>query len=201
MKKWVRRIAGITAMLMLTMSFASPASARILFQDDDYHDIDSEGLIINADDSGVENASIQFGNDSTDATILFNDTTGDIQFSTDGGDFSFSDDNITTTGTTSTGGLTSTGAVDFSGAGSFLLRQASSNPGTCSEGEQLYNTTDNTVYVCTAANTWTAQSAGAQDFESVYGADGDNTLTTSNGAFTIKTPVVVILLLPVTTGA
>lgn len=82
--------------------------------------------------------------------------------------------------------LDANGAVDFSGASSFLLYQGLNNPGTCTEGEIFYNTTVNATYVCTAANTWSALStAGTPNFEAVYGADGDQTLTTSNGDFSI----------------
>ena len=55
-KPWLRRISGLLATLMLFMSFAGQASAIILFQDDDSHDIDSEALTINANDGGDEDA-------------------------------------------------------------------------------------------------------------------------------------------------
>ena len=184
--KWMRRVSSLMAVLMLFLSFAGQASARILFQDDDFHDIDSEGLIINADDGGDEDVTLKLGNDGTDATITFDDGTGNVTFATDGGDFSFSDDNITTTGDLSATDITGTGVIDFSGATRMAMDQGGSNPGTCTEGDLFYNTTDDTTYVCTATNTWTALSTGGADtFESVYAADGDNTLTTSDGPFTI----------------
>lgn len=182
MSKWMRRASGIIAILMLTMSFSGQASARILFQDDSSADVVSEGIIINSDDGGDEDVTLQLGNDTTDATITFDDGTGDVSLAAPGGDFSFSDDNLA-----GTGGLDFDGAIDFSNSTSFTMRSAAAAPGTCTEGEIYYNTTDNTTYSCTATNTWTAFSSGSQDFESVYGADGDNTLTTSNGAFTINT--------------
>jgi hypothetical protein len=77
-------------------------------------------------------------------------------------------------------GITSTGNIDFSGANRLALHQGGSNPGTCTEGDIFYNTTDDNTYVCTATNTWTALSASSDDFESVYGNDADKTLTASS---------------------
>jgi hypothetical protein len=57
-------------------------------------------------------------------------------------------------------GLTSTGGIDFSGASSFRVRSAASNPGTCTVGEQYYNTTRNVLRVCTATNTWSSLDGG-----------------------------------------
>ncbi len=75
------------------------------------------------------------------------------------------------------------GSADFSGSTQFIMRSGAANPGTCTEGELFYNSTDNVMYVCSAANTWS--NSGPQDFEDVYGTDADNTLTTSNGNFSI----------------
>ena len=95
---------------------------------------------------------------------------------------------FSTSGTlTSSGTLSGTGTINFSTATSFLPPQASSDPGTCTVGQQFYNTTSNLMKVCTATNTWTALLTGNPDFEGVYAADGDDTLTTSNAAFTIAT--------------
>jgi len=85
-------------------------------------------------------------------------------------------------------GFTSTGVIDFSGASRLALHQGAANPGTCTEGDIFYNSTDNNTYTCTALNTWTALSAGGADtFESVYAADADKVLTTSNANFTVNT--------------
>ncbi len=78
------------------------------------------------------------------------------------------------------------GGIDFSGATSFLLYQGAANPGTCTEGEMFYNTNTNVTSICTSTNTWTGlSSAGTPNFEAVYAADGDDTLTAS-GAFNIN---------------
>ena len=269
LKLWFRRSTGLMTALVMALSFSGQASARILFEDDQFFNINSEGVILDYNNdvgSANEDVDLQFGNDGTDATISYNGQTGDITLSTPGGDFSFSDDNLSTTGRiffqnttefhlredsdpntnaacssldeliidttdnelqicTAVGtpgtwaaigagtldGLDSTqflrsdtndnytsgtltfdagtildinGDVDFSGATSFLLYQGNSNPATCTEGEMFYNTTSNSVYVCTATDTWTEQTAGTQDFEAVYAADGDNTLT-ATGTFDI----------------
>ncbi|MBD3360834.1 hypothetical protein GF366_03465 [Candidatus Peregrinibacteria bacterium] len=182
--KWTQRFVATFVVSMLMASLTGQASARILFQDDDFHDIVSEGIMLNSDDGGDEDVTLQFGNDGTDATIIFDDGTGNVTLSTDGGDFSFSDDNITTTGDLSSTDITATGVINFASATRMALPQGATNPGTCTEGDLFYNTTDNTIYSCTASNTWTALSSGNQDFESVYSADADNTLTAS-GTFDI----------------
>jgi len=76
------------------------------------------------------------------------------------------------------------GVLDASGATRFALPAGSSNPATCSVGDIFYNTTNNVLNVCTAANTWSA--AGPQDFESIYATDADKTLTTGGTSFTVN---------------
>lgn len=161
-KSWTRRVAGLMATLVLTMSFAGEASARVLFQDDIFEDVVSEGLRLNSDDGGDEDVTLQFGNDGTDATVTFDDGLSELIFSGAG--------------------------IDFSGVDRFELYNGAANPANCQEGEIFYNTTDNSTYICTATDTWTALSSGGSDnFEQVYAADGDDTLTTSDGNFTIDT--------------
>ncbi len=172
--KWMRRVSGLLATLMLTMSFAGQASAIILFQDDDSHDIDSEALTINANDGGDEDATLQFGNDTTDATITFDDGTGDLTIATPA-----NAEVIVGSGT----------GLDFSGSDMFRIRE-DTDPATNAEckfvGELIYDTTDDELQICTAVanpGTWAAVSAGGADFESVYANDADDTLTATN--FTI----------------
>lgn len=266
---WLKRATSATTLLMLLMS-TTTANAAILFQDDDFHTILSDGIRIGDNDAGAVDTKIQFGNDVTpteNGTINWNITTNTFEFdntvdvtgglSADGDvDFSASTQTrlredtdpatnaacavigelivdttdtelqvCTATGTPGTwapvvnvgdagtlDGLDSTqflrsdtsdsftagtlttdagttldvnGAADFSGATRFAMAAGAADPGTCTEGDLFYNTTSNTLRVCTATATW--DTAGPQDFESVYGADADNTLTTSNGAFSIAT--------------
>lgn len=75
------------------------------------------------------------------------------------------------------------GAADFSGATRFALPSGATNPATCTVGDAYFNTTSNTLQVCTATDTW--NTAGPQDFESVFAQDGDGTLTTGNNNFSI----------------
>lgn len=315
--KWMRLASGLMAAMFLTLSFAGQVSAKILFEDDAVLKVNSEGLTLDANDNvdAGGNINFQFGNDGTDALFQYNDTTQDITLSTPGGDFSFSDDTLTTTGEirfegashvrirevafaaftgatapqcnyvnelaldtttkavyvctatgapggtwksadnnpaagTSTGntlywngtawvessaltnnagtvsisngttfttngvtnlgdggdnvvinsnvwdvtgagvvsgltGITSTGAINFSGATSFALTSvALTNPATCAEGDLVYNQSTNTTYMCTAANTWTAFASGTQDFEAVYGADADKSLSITDNLAT-----------------
>lgn len=75
------------------------------------------------------------------------------------------------------------GVADLSGATRFALPSGAANPGTCTVGDAFYNTTSNTLQLCTASNTFTT--AGPQDFENVFAKDADKTLTTGNQAFSI----------------
>ncbi len=51
-------------------------------------------------------------------------------------------------------------AIDFSNAGQTIpARKASSDPATCTVGEQYFNTSSNVLKACTSANTWTQSSA------------------------------------------
>ena len=87
--KWMRRAASVIAVLVLMMSSAGQASARvIIFQDDILHDIDSEGILLNADDGGDEDVTLQFGNDASDAVITFDDGLSDLIYSGAGMDWS-----------------------------------------------------------------------------------------------------------------
>jgi len=79
-------------------------------------------------------------------------------------------------------GITSTGAINFSGASSLSLASVAgpANPVACTEGDLVYNQSTNLTYICTVTGnpgTWTALAAGTQDFEAVYAADGNKTLS------------------------
>jgi hypothetical protein len=91
-----------------------------------------------------------------------------------------------TSGTLTTDALTTldvNGNFDASGATRFAVASGTNDPLTCTKGDLFFNTTVNTLKACTAANTWTV--AGPQDLEAVYSYDADDTLTTSNGNFTV----------------
>lgn len=89
---------------------------------------------------------IQFGNDGSDATITYDSTTQDVTLATPGGDFSFDNDNITTTG----------GAM-FAGTSEFHIREVATvvsltTPCTTTGEIALALDTD-AIYVCTNAGT------------------------------------------------
>ncbi len=257
-------------LVSLFTQLVSPASAAILFQDDNFQTFDSPGIRLDNDGSGGANTSIQFGNDGTgsengvlqwnistnkfsiDHTIdvtggltttgatsfagasqlrlressdpaasaactttgelIVNTTLSRIEICTATGSagaatwvvlpaadattldtldslqFLRSDttDNYTSGTLTLDAGTTldGNGAVDLGGATQFIIRTATSAPGSCSEGEMYYNSTSNVLFACTATNTWTA--SGPEDFENIYAKDADQTLTTSGGNFTIN---------------
>jgi len=184
--KWVQRIVGLMAALMLTVVSTGQASARILFEDDDFFNINSEGIILDFNNdigSNNEDITLQFGNDTTDAAIDYNGLSGDITLSTPGGDFDFSDDNLTTTG-----------ALLFSGSSEFHIREVAGDPNTVAScntlDEIVIDTTGDRMYICTGIGvatvaTWSPIDSGSsQDFEGVYSVDSDNTLTAS-GTFDI----------------
>ncbi|MBN2095778.1 hypothetical protein JW752_00050, partial [Candidatus Peregrinibacteria bacterium] len=141
--KWMRRVSGLLATLMLMMSFAGQASAIILFQDDATHDIDSEGIIINADDGGDEDATLQFGNDGSDATITFDDGLDKLIYSGAG--------------------------MDWSSVDMFRIREDADPAGNAAcgfKGELIYDTTDDELQICTVvggagAATWVAVNSGS----------------------------------------
>jgi len=161
LKIWLHRTTGLMAAMAMMLSLAGNASARILFEDDEYFNIQSEGIIMDSNnDIGSANESIdlQFGNDGTDATVSYNGQTGDITLSTPGGDFSFSDDNLTTTG-----------RIFFQNTTEFRIREDSdpNTNATCTTiDEVIIDTTDNELQICTAVGspgTWTAIGAGTLD--------------------------------------
>jgi len=94
-------------------------------------------------------------------------------------------------------GIISTGTIDFRSSDSFSVRNNAdpANNAACSYvGELIYDTTDKILQHCTATGgagvaTWedVDTTGSTPDLEAVYTTDGDNTLTTSNGIFTINT--------------
>lgn len=152
-KKLLRLISATISPLLLLGAFAGNASAAIIFQDDTFHEIVSEGILIDANGTGADTTSIQFGNDAvssengtitwdiTNNQFLFNNSinvsgaatvadTLDVNgavFLGDNGDGVTIDSNtwdITAAGVGSGfTGFTSTGVVNFSGSSSFRIRE------------------------------------------------------------------------------
>ena len=145
--------------LMLLGLIAPTASASILFQDDAFHDIESDAIRIGSNDAGAVNTAVQFGNDVTPAE------NGKITW--DIGTNRFGIDNpvdITGDVKTSNGFSATGGTVDFSASARDRLRE-STDPtalAACTgTGEVIINTTANRLEICTAtgvagAAVWTA---------------------------------------------
>lgn len=136
---WFKRTIGSLALMTVLVSNGT-AQAAILFQDDTFHDIESEAILIDSNGTGGDDTSIQFGNDavaSENGTINWNITTNTFEF----------DHQVDITG-----GLSSDGNVDFSAADQNLLRN-DADPNTNSAcqtlGEVIINTTTNRLEVCT----------------------------------------------------
>lgn len=224
-----------TFLTVFLSSSVPAAQAVILFQDDNFSYDFSEGFIFNADDTGDQDVTIQFGNDGTNSTIIWGDALNQLQIGNGSSGISINSTSwdISAAGVASGfTGFTSTGLINLSGASGVRLRESTNpdtlaacatlgevivnttsnrieictvvggagsadwtapspavpsgatNPLTCAPGDLFFNTTSATLQVCTATDTW--NTAGPQDFESVYGYDADDTLTTSNGNFTIN---------------
>jgi len=151
---WMRRLAGITTLLMVFTSFVGQASARILFQDDTVGAWESDSMNIGSNDAGGVNTSIKFGADGTASE------NGNITWNI--GTNSFSVDHTVDV----TGGLSATGQVNFSGAAGMRLREDATPNTTAACGvldEVIVNTTTHKLMVCTTTGiagiaVWTAPS-------------------------------------------
>lgn len=181
MKSINKRFTRISSAVMLTTLLMgnSVASAAILFQDDDFHDISSEGILIDNDGAGASDTIIQFGADAVsteNGTITWDITLNEFLF-----------DNTVDID----GDLDVSGNADFTDATQFHLREVADEAAAdCTTIDELVlDTAENRIYVCTvigSPGTWVgADSGSVDDFESVYGNDGDSTLTTSGGDFNI----------------
>jgi len=147
-------LGRLAILVTLLASMMQPATAAVLFQDDTFHEIPSEALMIDSDGSGLADSAVQFGNDAVsteNGTINWNITTNTFEF----------DHSVDITG-----GLTANGDVDFSGSTELHLREVNNGaigtPGTvaCSTvGEVVVNLADSQMWVCTNAGTDTWQAA------------------------------------------
>lgn len=177
--KWLLR--ALSSLTLMTLFMSPAAQAAILFQDDDFHDIPSEAILIDSDGAGANDTAVQFGNDGTaseNGVINWNITTNTFEF----------DHTVAITG-----GVSATGNANFSGSSEFHVREeADEATATCTTiDEVILDTAENRFYICTATGspgTWIAADVGsADDFESVYATDADDTLTTGGGNFTVAT--------------
>lgn len=168
------------ALLLGVMLLANTASAAIIFQDDDFHEIPSEAILVDSDGAGSNNSAIQFGADaiaSENGTITWNITTNTFEF----------DHSVDITG-----GLSADGDVNFSGSTSTRIREdadPNTNAACTTVGELIVDTTDQEVQICTATGTpgtWTTLPAG--DADTIDGLDSAQFLRSDNSdAFTSGT--------------
>jgi hypothetical protein len=152
--------------------------------------LSSSGTVSFTGGMGASGGTVNLNDSSNNATNINTGTsTGAVTIGGGSGTVAVNSTSwdISTTGLASGfTGITSTGNITFTGATSFRPPQATSAPGTCNVGQIYYNTTTNDFWGCNTTNTWTKLGSGNNvDFENVYSGDSDNTLTTSNGAFTI----------------
>lgn len=82
-------------------------------------------------------------------------------------------------------GITSTGAINFTGASSFRGRSGSADPGTCTVGEEFYNTTSNTKKLCLLTNNWFPILTGVFGSQYFY-AENDSISTMTSTTFQQK---------------
>ncbi len=102
MEKWSLKLL---ALIVLSVANWNHAHARILFQDDSFHEIESDAILIGSNDTGSTNTSIVFGNDLNPANngeILWNITTDHFEFDSP---------------VDITGGLSATGNIATTGSG------------------------------------------------------------------------------------
>lgn len=167
--------------LLASLTFSNAASAAILFQDDTFHDIPSEAILIDSDGAGANSTSIQFGDDSTaseNGTVTWDITNNEFQF----------DHTVDITGD-----LDVSGNADFTNASEFHLREvANEATAACTTlNELVLDTGENRVYTCTATGTpgtWAAVDSGSADtLDSVYSNDSDGIMDTTGGDFEVDT--------------
>jgi hypothetical protein len=173
--------AVLTAVMALTLFLVKPVLAdTVLFQDESFQEVLSDGIRLGTNDSGAVNTSIRFGNDPS----LSNN--GNLTWNISSKTFNL--DHTTTV----TGGFSATGNANFSGASEFHIREVvSTSTASCTTvGELVLDKGNNKIYTCSVAGTpgtWITTTSSASDFEGVYGADAGKDLTTGNGAFSINT--------------
>lgn len=145
-KNSLRMATGLSLSIFMIASTSGTAQAAILFQDDTFHDIDSEAILIDSNGTGADNTSIQFGNDVTPAnngTILWDVADDEFQISNT---------------------IDLDGFVDMRNAEAVHI-QESPDPDTVTGcdilGEIILDTTDNEIQICTAIGADSVQSTGS----------------------------------------
>ncbi len=188
MKKLISTLAAVS---LLTMS--ATANAAILFQDDDFHDILSEGLLIDSDYSGGDvDVTLQMGNDGTDGTIIWDNGLSEFLINS----------TVDVTGNLDiSGDVEADGNVNFSAADSMRIREVDfggvftgvgNAPACTTDGELAVDIgpASEQLYLCTdtATDTWTAVSGNADlldGLDSTQFLRSDTSDTYQGGTLTI----------------
>jgi len=167
-RKKLSRAVALAATLVLTLSSIGAAQARILFQDDTFHEIPSENILLDSNGTGTEDTSIQFGNSAVPAdngTIKWDVTTDEFQFN----------NTVDITGNLDVSGdLEADGDVDFSAATQTRLREETFGgnfigllaPECQNDGELAVDTDTEDLYICidNLANEWSLISLDPSSF-------------------------------------
>ena len=145
--------------------------------------VTSNGLFTGSAGSNISGAAINLNFNSNFATnINTGSSTGQVTL---GGNSNCVNINSNTWDISCAGagtgftGLTSSGTINFSSATSFRIPEAASDPGTCTKGEQYFNTTTSTVRLCESTNLWTSTGATGKHFVFAYDTTTQN-VTSSN---------------------
>ena len=135
------------------------ANADFLPDTDDTYDLGSSTK--RWQDVYIGPASIHIGSDGDDATIGYNTTSDQIEFS-DGTNTLFSFEDEGDYGFFNVAGKSDTG-----------------DPASCDEGDIYYNDADDTLKVCHESNTWEALNGSLESTFDVYDAAGGQTLSST----------------------
>jgi hypothetical protein len=145
-KKALKKIFAFLSVGLMLSSTVAGAQARILFQDDTFHDIDSEAILIDSNGTGTQDTAIQFGNDAVPTN------NGTITWDVINDEFDILND------------VNFDGDVDMSNADAVHIKE-STDPtllvGCAVLGEVILDTTDTEVQICTATGANAVQSAGS----------------------------------------
>ncbi len=142
------------------------AEARIVFQDDSFHDIESEGIVVDANASGG-NITFKMGNTGNDGVIVWD--TGNSKFNIQNSTDVNGSLNVLNN-------LAVSGQVNFSNALQTRVREiVGFNPGpggtACTDnGELAVDKNNSDLYICSSAvnDTWDLLSGGGGNLDQAY---------------------------------
>jgi hypothetical protein len=130
----------------------------------------SQGLTV----TGTEGASVGVQDCAANQILKRNagDTGWECAADSTGGTPSF---DAVTSGTNTTAAMVvGSGASLRSSAGVLGVPNGTATPGTCTEGDTFWDTDDDTFYLCSATDTWTASAGGGETWVAVDTSGNDN---------------------------